>query len=232
MQDHRMKKLEIFENERATDYDQFVERWIPNYHYFMDCLPNLLSETYPKELLVVGCGTGNEILRFVKSPDRWLITGVDPSPDMIIQAREKSKNYDNVKLIEGLITDLSIDKKYNAATLLLVLHFIEDNGNKLQILKGIANRLTSGAKLVILDITGNKKQIRDNLEVLKLLLPKGLNKEEISERLNRIENKFFAVSEERLSELLQEAGFEKPLRFFQSCIYMGWLTQKKQEKSI
>lgn len=223
-----MKKIEIFENERATDYDHFVEKWIPNYHYFMDHLPNLLIETDPKELLVVGCGTGNEILRFARSPVEWRITGIDPSPDMIVQAREKLKDCDKVELIEGLITDLSADKKYNAATLLLVLHFIEDNGNKLQMLKAIANRLVAGAKLVMLDMTGDKQQIRDNLQVLKLLLPEGVDKQEISERLNRIENKFFTVSEERLSELLQEAEFEKPLRFFQSSIYMGWITQKRE----
>lgn len=223
-----MKKIEIFENERATDYDQFVEKWIPNYHYFMDHLPNLLIETDPKELLVVGCGTGNEILRFARSQVEWRITGIDPSPDMIVQAREKLKDCDKVELIEGLITDLSADKKYNAATLLLVLHFIEDNGNKLQMLKAIANRLVAGAKLVMLDMTGDKQQIRDNLQVLKLLLPEGVDKQEINERLNRIENKFFTVSEERLSELLQEAEFEKPLRFFQSSIYMGWITQKRE----
>ncbi len=223
-----MKKIEIFENERATDYDQFVEKWIPNYHYFMDHLPNLLIETDPKELLVVGCGTGNEILRFARSQVEWRITGIDPSPDMIVQAREKLKDCDKVELIEGLITDLSADKKYNAATLLLVLHFIEDNGNKQQMLKAIANRLVAGAKLVMLDMTGDKQQIRDNLQVLKLLLPEGVDKQEISERLNRIENKFFTVSEERLSELLQEAEFEKPLRFFQSSIYMGWITQKRE----
>lgn len=178
--------------------------------------------------MVVGCGTGNEILRFARSQVEWRITGIDPSPDMIVQAREKLKDCDKVELIEGLITDLSADKKYNAATLLLVLHFIEDNGNKQQMLKAIANRLVAGAKLVMLDMTGDKQQIRDNLQVLKLLLPEGVDKQEISERLNRIENKFFTVSEERLSELLQEAEFEKPLRFFQSSIYMGWITQKRE----
>jgi len=223
-----MEKLGLFENERATGYNQFVETWIPNYHYFLDRLPKLLSGTNPKDLLVAGCGTGNEIERFVQAPEHWVITGIDPSPEMIIQARENLKSYDNVTLIEGLITDLPIERKYNAATLLLVLHFIEDNGNKLQMLKAIANRLALGAKLVILDITGDKQQIRDNLQVLKLLLPEGLNEEQISERFNRIENKFFTVSEERLSDLLQEAGFEKPLRFFQSSIYMGWITQKRE----
>ncbi|MBX2923180.1 MAG: hypothetical protein KF746_13355 [Chitinophagaceae bacterium] len=52
-----MRKVEIFENERAAGYDQFVETWIPNYHYFVDHLPRLLSETGHKDLLVAGFGT-------------------------------------------------------------------------------------------------------------------------------------------------------------------------------
>ncbi|MFT4095200.1 MAG: hypothetical protein QM640_16335 [Niabella sp.] len=158
-----MSKAEIFENERATGYNQFVQTWIPNYHHFLDCLPKLLGETSSKNLLAVGC----------------------------------------------------------------VLHFLDDNGNKLNLLKDIADRLVSGAAFVMLDITGDKKQIRQNLKILRLLLPDGLNEEQINNRLNRIESELFVVSEERLSELLQEAGFEPPLRFFQSSVYMGWLTKKK-----
>jgi tRNA (cmo5U34)-methyltransferase len=177
--------------------------------------------------LVVGCGTGNEIERFVKAPEQWTITGIDPSSEMVKQANEKLQTYDNATLIEGLVSDLDIEKKYSAATLLLVLHFLDDNGNKLNLLKDIADRLFSGATFVMLDITGNKNQIQQNLKVLKLLLPDGLNEEQINNRLNRIENELFAVSEERLSELLQEAGFEPPLRFFQSAIYIGWMTKKR-----
>jgi len=58
-------------------------------------------------------------------------------------------------------------------------------------------------------------------------LPDGLDEEQISNRLNRIENELFPVAEQRLSELCTAAGFEAPLRFFQSSIYMGWLTKKK-----
>lgn len=222
-----MNKIEIFENERATGYNQFVETWIPNYNYFLDLLPKLLSDTNRKDLLVVGCGTGNEIERFVQAPERWTITGTDPSPEMIKQAREKLQNYDNVTLIEGLLSDIDIEKKFGAATLLLVLHFLDDNGNKLNLLKDIAEKLVSGASFVMLDITGDKNQIRENLKILRHLLPDGLDEEQISNRLNRIENELFYVSEQRLSELCIEAGFETPLRFFQSSIYMGWLTKKK-----
>jgi len=222
-----MSNVEIFENERATGYNQYVETWIPNYHYFMDHLPGLLRETPHKDLLVVGCGTGNEIERFTQAPEYWEITGIDPSPDMIKQASEKFQDVKHVSLIEGLTADLDPGKRYGAATLLLVLHFLEDDGTKLSLLKSIAERLISGAPFVLLDITGDRDQIKKNLNVLRLLLPSGLDEVQIKKRLNRIENELHAVSEIRLSELFVEAGFEPPLRFFQSAVYMGWLTKKK-----
>ncbi len=222
-----MEKVEIFENKRAAKYNEFVEAWIPNYHYFMDKLPSLLKETENKNLLVVGCGTGTEIERFTQDVEPWKITGVEPSPEMLSQAIEKLKNCKDVKLIEGLVSDLDKATKYGASTLLLVLHFMEDDGTKLSLLKDIADRLETGAPFVLLDITGNKHQIKKNLEILKSLLPNHLDKEDVKNRLHRIENELFPVSEERLTTLFIEAGFENPTRFFQNSIYMGWLAKKR-----
>ncbi|PWL27540.1 class I SAM-dependent methyltransferase [uncultured Roseivirga sp.] len=222
-----MSKVEIFEKERASNYNQFVEDWIPNYSYFMEKLPKLLSDTDNKDLLVVGCGTGNEIVQFAKADQDWKITGVDPSPEMINQAKERLAKHENIKLIEGLVSDLSQDRKYGAVTLLLVLHFLEDNGQKLDLLRQIAQRLKTEAPLVMLDITGDQKQMKTNLKVLKQLLPNNLDKDLLQNRLQRIENDLHYVPEERLMELCQEASFERPIRFFQTSIYMGWITWKK-----
>ncbi len=57
-------------------------------------------------------------------------------------------------------------------------------------------------------------------------MPDGIDEEQINNRLNRIANELFTISEIRLSELLQDAGFEAPIRFYQSSIYVGWLTKK------
>jgi tRNA (cmo5U34)-methyltransferase len=222
-----MKNAEIFEKDRAAGYDQFVETWIPNYHYFLDRLPKLLREANHKDLLVVGCGTGNEIEKFVQTPEKWQITGIDPSPEMVKQAREKLQDFKKVNLVEGLVTELDVSKKYGAATLLLVLHFLDDKGQKQNLLKEIAERLEPGAPFVMLDITGDKEQIQRNLKILRLLWPDGLDEEQINDRLARIENELYCISEKRLSEIFVEAGFETPLRFFQSAVYMGWITKKK-----
>lgn len=222
-----MSKVELFENDRASGYNKFVDVWIPGYRYFISLLPKLLDDKLTSDLLVVGCGTGNEIEELVKASNHWTITGIDPSPEMMQQAKEKLQGYKNVTLITGVLSDLDQERKFNAATLLLVLHFLEDNGDKLQLLKDISQRLLPGAKFIILDITGDKMEIQHNLNILKLLLPDGLDEIQKDNRLNRIENELYATSEQRLSELLQEAGFDAPIRFFQSSIYLGWITRKR-----
>ncbi|WP_420573271.1 class I SAM-dependent methyltransferase [Kordia sp.] len=222
-----MQTIEIFENKRAANYNSFVEAWIPNYHYFMDNLPRLLKDTEHKNLLVVGCGTGAEIERFINTSQPWKITGVDPSPEMISQANQKFKNIENVQLIEGTINAVSSKDMFGAATLLLVLHFIETYESKLDLLKNIAKKLDANAPFIVLDITGSKQQIKENLKILKNLLPDNLDETDINNRLYRIENKLHAVSEDQLKKLIVEAGFETPTRFFQNSIYMGWITHKK-----
>ncbi len=222
-----MSEIELFENQRAKGYDQFVETWIPNYHYFMEQLPKLLRNTVHKHLLVVGCGTGTEIEYFIKSKESWTITGIDPSPEMILQAQTRLQGYKNTTLLKGVVGDLNTIDLFGAATLILVLHFMKDDGTKLSLLKDIAQRLEKDAPFVLLDITGDKLQIKQNLNILKQLLSSDVDQESIDYRLHRIENKLHPISEERLSELLVEAGFEIPLRFFQNSIYMGWITKRK-----
>lgn len=214
---------EIFENERATGYNQFVRTWIPNYDYFLDNLPIWLSDTTDKDLLVVGCGTGNEVERFVNTSENWKVTGIDPSSEMLAQAQSRFGENPNVTLMGGLLNDLPTTKKYGAATLVLILHFLKDDGSKLELLKDIALRLSEGASLIMLDITGTKNQLLNNLELLKKSVQGKAEDEEIEARIERIATKLHYVSEDRLVSLCVEAGFEKPLRFFQNNIYMGWI---------
>ncbi|MEM6725076.1 MAG: methyltransferase [Bacteroidota bacterium] len=218
-----MSNIEIFEDQRAAGYDQFVETWIPNYRYFMSKVPRLLRESRDQPLLVAGCGTGTEIEFLLHEHSSWNITGVDPSPDMIQQARTRLQAFKSIQLIEGVVKDLEATPSFGAATLLLVLHFMPDDGTKLALLKDIADRMQKNAPFVLLDITGHPEQLRANLQILKQLLPDHVEAAEIENRLYRIEHKLHPVSEERLGELLVEAGFRLPLRFFQTAIYMGWL---------
>ena len=122
-----------------------------------------------------------------------------------------------------MVSDLASDKLYGAATLVLVLHFFPDDGSKQSLLEDISSRLEAGASFVLMDIFGSGTEIRHNLNIFRKTLPAGLTPEEISER---IEQHIHYIPEERLIDLLTNAGFEKPVRFHQSTIYGGWITRK------
>ena len=218
--------VEIFEGDRASNYEMFVDAWIPNYREFIDSVPKLLSGVRERNLLVAGCGTGNEILALGDQLSQWKVTGVDPSPEMLSQAREKLEDMDNVTLLGGQVRDLHMTEQFGAATLLLVLHFLKDDGSKLYLLAEIAKRMEVGAPFVMLDITGSTWQIKRNLEVLRNLVSNYIPPEEIQGRIERIEGELHYVTEERLTELFMQAGFERPVRFYQNTIYMGWYSRK------
>ncbi len=224
-----MEKVEIFEGDRATNYDNFVHQWIPGYDYVMETLPRLLHNLGADSssgLLVAGCGTGGEIIALRDAGYDGPITGVDPSPQMMELAHQKIEHLTNIKLVSGEVKDLPLANSYGAATLILVLHFLADNGTKQALLNDLAERMKPGAPLVMVDIFGTPEELQDNLQVLKHLLPKAITEEQANERLERIKEKINYISESRLSELLVNAGFKPPTRFIHTSIYGGWYTIK------
>lgn len=225
-----MKHIEVFENERALNYDNFVQTWILNYQFVIDTIPKIIEIENPNatEILVVGSGTGNEVLSLSKTQKKsWKITGVDPSPDMVKIAQEKLKNHTQATIIQGEVNQLPENKKYDVATLLLVLHFMKDDGTKEALLKDIYDKLEIGAPFIILDIFGNKQEFSKNIQLLETILPEELNGVSIKEKIASMPERIYNISEARLAEILQTVGFSKPTRFFQSAIYGGWITKKE-----
>ncbi|MEM6526082.1 MAG: class I SAM-dependent methyltransferase [Bacteroidota bacterium] len=221
-----MGDIAIFEKERASGYDNFVQAWIPNYQFIINSIPAILGTTSNKPLLVAGCGTGNEILAFKRYRKEWDITGVDPSQDMVSQARSKLKDYSKVQLLKGEVKDLSSRFQFGAATLLLVLHFLKDDGTKLQLLQDISERLESGSPLILFDIFGTGKVFKENLSMLQYFIPPEIEADEKQTRMERIENALYNIDEDRLFELLVQAGFNIPLKFYQASIYGCWIARK------
>ncbi|MDN5217304.1 class I SAM-dependent methyltransferase [Fulvivirgaceae bacterium BMA12] len=224
-----MKDVELFEKERAANYDDFISVWMPHYQFVINLLPALVkdaNDTGNKELLVVGCGTGNEILAFRQSGLDWPITGIDPSPEMIALARKKVADHKNISIACRQVQDLAPSGLFGAATLILVLHFLPDDGAKQNLLESISSRLEANSPFVLVDIFGDQNEIRQNLDILRHTLPADMDPVIIDERLEKIKTQIHYIPEKRLIGLLEAAGFEKPVRFHQSTIYGGWITKK------
>ncbi|MEM6398473.1 MAG: class I SAM-dependent methyltransferase [Bacteroidota bacterium] len=224
-----MTDISIFSGERAANYNRFVERWIPGYTQLVGYMPGLIevSGKDPIEsVLIAGCGTGNEMAAINDQKPEWVLTGVDPSPEMVAQARQLLGGRPNVLIEDGRVGDLPVEDKYGAATLLLVMHFLPDDGQKLALLKDIADRLKPGSPLVLVDIYGSLEKFDNQLQMLKGMLLADVAAEEIDERLIMIKERIQYISEDQLSALVREAGFSELERFFQAGIYGGWVIRK------
>lgn len=222
--------VEIFEDERASQYDQFVKTWIVNYDFVLQTIPSIVQLKSPdaRDILVVGSGTGNEMLALLHAKNTsWNVTGVDPSPDMVEMAKQKLKGYSEASLVLGDVHALPHDRTFDVATLLLVLHFMKDDGTKQSLLQGIHDKLSEGAPLIILDIFGDDREFAQNIRILEKILPEVVEGMVIKDRIETMGERIYHISEDRLSDLLQQVGFSKPVRFFQSVIYGAWITTKK-----
>jgi tRNA (cmo5U34)-methyltransferase len=184
------------------------------------------------ELLIVGAGTGAEILELGKSNPGWRFVGVDPALAMLNLAKEKTQAAglsERASFYKGFVEDLPIGKFYDGATLGMVLHFVADDGAKLKLLRSIASHLKPSAPLVLMDaygdLTTSESQLlleswkhRQNLA--------GLTWEQVEDGMKERMQAIHFISSDRIEELLTEAGFHWIQRFFQIFILGGWIAFK------
>src|SRR5215468_7666730 len=104
-------------------YEQTVKRVNIGYDLTFQLTECFLSALGKSDLhiLVIGAGGGAEIERFLPHHPGWKITGIDPSQQMLAQARAKVTQFhlgDRVTLVEGTVDQLETDMRFDAATCL------------------------------------------------------------------------------------------------------------------
>ena len=223
----------FFDRDRAVSYDQRIRKAIPGYEDLHSMGATFLQLHLPQEarILVVGAGTGAEILSLSAASPQWQLTGVDPAADMIAIARAAvgaNNLSDRVQLHIGFTHELPASETYDAATLMLVMHFVADDGEKLQLLQSITQRLKPGALLILADIYGDKTsaQFAHLMAAWKhRMLARQVPPEKVEEQFQFIMSELNVVPEPRIVELLQEAGFQAVERFYTALMYGGWVAR-------
>ncbi|WP_341295153.1 class I SAM-dependent methyltransferase [Catalinimonas locisalis] len=227
--------IEFFEGDRATQYDDKIPTWVPNYRFIQQSIPAILKTYLPvgeeRRLLIAGCGTGQEVAEIKQQVNSWKITGIDPSPQMIRLAQMKLAYWDNDPLLllkTGVVSDLPADQKFDAATLILVLHFIpDDDEGKIKLLRNIAERLHKDAPLIISDIYAPDDFQLQLKYFRQYMMDKGLDSQMVDQGLQHVQVDTHRLTIHRLSELLQEAGFHAPRLFSKAFYYGGWIVEKR-----
>jgi len=218
----------------GTEYDDIAPLALPGYDAMHQMALACLRAKLPDEanLLVVGAGTGMELVKFAEGNSNWKILGVDPSENMLGVAKGKIQQHDLLKQIElfkGYTNDLPETSIYDAATSILVMHFIPDDGGKLAFLQGIGQRIKASGTFVLVDVFGEKGT--DNFQELISLIKEfwkgtGISEAKKAEILETMDKAVYPISETRVLQLLKEAGFSKVIRFYTGLWVGGWVCMK------
>ncbi len=221
-----------FDDRRARVYDEVIRQVVPGYEVLHRLVAVQLDARLgpAAEVLVVGCGTGAEVAVLAPTRPDWRFTGCDPAPQMLEAARRRLEPLGGrVDLVAGGVEALAEHAVFDAATLLLVLHFLPDDGAKAALLGAIARRLKPGAPLVIADLHGRPGE--PGFHRLMGLwrswqLASGMPEEDVDKGFRRIVVDIHFVPEERLAELLREAGFVGMERLWTALLFGAWVAWK------
>ena len=225
---------EHFDRAKAESYDSVIRRVIPGYETLHRMTRLLLEGELPEaaRLLVVGAGTGEEVVSLGSHERDWTFTGVDPSDDMLAVARGRIYEAGlagHARLVRGTVADLAVDETFHAATLILVLQFLPDDGAKLALLRDINARLEPGAPLVLVDLHGDRNEAHFQCLMeawRRWQLDAWIPADEVEQTMEHVAQGVHFVPEQRILDLLEEAGFQGAASFFGTFLFGGWIAWK------
>jgi tRNA (cmo5U34)-methyltransferase len=216
----------------AGDYERRIRTLVPGYDTLHALSAAVLRAQLPDEarVLCVGAGTGEELARLAVAGPRWQFTGADPSADMLAQARTRLQQagvLDRVELVAGAADTVPAAPPFDAATLILVLHFIKDDAARAALLGAIAARLVPGAPLLLASLYrhGDAGTLLDAWMALQMLA--GLPRQAVEERMAPRLAEARPVGDDELAQLLAGAGFGPPTRYFQGLMMAGWVARRR-----
>jgi len=223
----------VFTKERAQTYDKRVRQAIAGYEVLHELSEVVLSNELPEKasLLIVGAGTGVELLAYGAKHPKWIFTAQDPAETMLSIAKEKveaAQLTNRVTFHAKALDEIPGDELFDAGTLLLVLHFLTDDDQRVELLSSILNLLKPGAPLLLANLFGDTESTRYK-KMMTLskawAIRKGMDPAEAETHFSPTRPDLGVISEERLKGLLRTAGYIDVQRYFQGVAFGAWIAR-------
>lgn len=110
----------------ADSYDSLIRRAIPRYDEMMQRLLEHIR-LQPREILELGCGTGNLTLALLKRYPNARVTTVDASPEMTELTARRANEPERLKTITSTFEELRLpDESFDLVASSLSLHHVRD----------------------------------------------------------------------------------------------------------
>lgn len=222
-------------NEHAAAYDDRWRKLAPmseTLHFLMRAV--LLDLPHDARILCVGAGTGAELLALARHFPGWRFMAVDPSGAMLDVCREKA-NYAGIssrcEFHEGYIDSLDSTVAFDAATSILVSHFITIPDDRRKYFHQIALRLRPGGYLVSADLASSLDALRyERLVETWLRAHDGTATAQNVASCCSAWGKGVAISSpSEIESIIASSGFETPIPFYQALFIHGWYTRRSPQ---
>lgn len=209
--------------------EQGPPAFAPGHGGMLQMIGVLLGESMPDtgELLVVGAGGGLETRYLAGIEGGWRFVGVDPAGPMLDLAVAVAGPVagDRMTLIEGTVEDAP-GGPFDAATCLLVLGLVDDDGGKLALLNGVRSKLKSGAPFILVDqcIDRSAPDVEKRLaRYANYALRSNIDPDTVRSARTAVAAMQSMVPAWRNEELLREAGFREADVFYVGMAWRGWI---------
>ena len=214
----------------TAGYERLQSQVIPGYGSLARLSVALLAASpaaagQGAEVLVAGCGTGSELLEAVAQRPDWGLTALDPSAEMLEEARQRLGDRPAIhwsqNTVEALVDQQGMAGRFAGALSVLVLQSLPDDGSKLAFLTALARCLQPGAQLVLVDL------MQTSLPSLEGQLDQAWRGFQRASGLDATSQEgLHPIGLARLTSLVNAAGFGDPARVFQALGFEGFLLQR------
>ena len=218
------------DSERVKRYiEQGPPAFAPGHGGMLQMIGVLLAERMPEDgrLLVIGAGGGLETRYLAGVEPGWRFVGVDPASAMLDLARATTGSVagDRLELIGGTVLDAPAGP-FDAATCILVMGLIPDDGSKLAMLRETRRRLKPGAPFILVDqcIDRSAPDAERRFDRYAAYARRsGVDAEIVAGARKAVGALESMVPASRNEQLLDEAGFRDVEVFYVGFAWRGWV---------
>lgn len=228
--------VHTFDADRAAAYDDRIRHLFPGYDALQDTVASVLAADLPEaaHLLVAGAGTGTEIVQMGRAHPQWRFTAVDPSAAMLEHCRQKVADAgldDRVEYVDAPVETMPTTRSFDAATSLLVTHFIDERAAKQRYFRSLAERLAPGAPLVWADLyrPSSDAAFRTLWSAWRTQMRTRLDDNTVEDAFRDIREGISFICPSALERIITAAGMTAPTPVYQQLLWGAWMARRDDD---
>jgi tRNA (cmo5U34)-methyltransferase len=223
----------VFDKERASSYDQQYAKLAP-LRDAIHLLIRLLLSDLPADarVLCVGVGTGSELIDRARAFPQWQLTAVEPAAPMLDICRQRAQETGitpRCTFHQGHIDSLPASDAFDAATCLLVSHFLLTQEEQRGLFTRIAARLRPEGYLVSSALASDTATAayQSLLEVwMRMQSYTGVPAETVAKIPSVFGRDVAVLPPAQIESIIASGGFSTPVRFYQTLLIHAWYAKR------